>query len=313
MRPVVKEIEQSDQNTKVIIDYNDTDFRTFWKGKVEEILHIQESKIIQNTPFTQSGWFLDLGCGHGRLTPSYYTPERKIICVDYAINHLEMAMESQPYKNIYYIAADACRLPFRENAFSNGISIRLFHHIQNDQQFLKEIKRVFAQNAVLLLSYMNCRNLLRIIRFGKQCFRKEHIQIADVLFASHPQYMKQSLKQNNWRIQQNSGAGLLYQIASLTSRIEKTVAGNKITYKSFQYTDNFLSYILGKCNLALMQYLQLVNNKTINSHLEEKSLHEVLQCPQCGTKELNIQSNQISCTTCQTVYPIQGGIIDFRI
>lgn len=309
MRPIVKEIE----NTEVIIDYNDTDFRTFWKGKVEEILHKQESRIIANTPFEQQGWFLDLGCGHGRLISSYYHQDRNIICVDYAINHLQMAAESFPQENITFIAADANHLPFKNGSFSSGISIRLLHHMTNENQFLTEISRIYHKGAILLLSFMNNRNLLRILKYGLPCFKKAHIQTANVIYATHPVYIRNLLIKFKWKIQKNQGAGMLYQFSRMTSKVEKIVSSCKFISKCFEYTDIAFNYLLGKLNLALMQYLELKleNNKQANDGY--KTLNDILQCPQCQSDALKMTSANILCSHCQANYPIEGGIIDFRI
>ncbi len=313
MRPVVKEIEQINNNAKIIIDYNNTDFRIFWKGNVEEILHKQEYKLIQKISFRSGGCFLDLGCGHGRLIPAYYQKDRQIICVDYALNHLQMAAQTYPFKNITYIAADANHLPFRNHLFSGGISVRLFHHIASDKHFIKEISRVFNHQATLFISYMNCRNLLRMIRFGKQCFRKGHMQIADVLFATHPAYIKNQLKNHQWKIIHNSGAGLLYQLATITAKIEQLISINKGFYRCFEIMDNFFSFILGKLNLGLMQYLQVINYDSVNIPEVNESLAQMFQCPKCQATSLDIFPHEIRCKACETQYPVIEGIIDFRI
>lgn len=310
MRPEVKKV--SDRNSDaVIIDYNATDFREYWQGKAKDVLHESERKILKKMPVTKNGWLLDLGCGHGRLIPEYYHPNRKIVCVDYALNHLQIAEKDYPQKNIHYITADAYQLPFQPGVFASGICVRLFHHIANPEIFLQELTRVFANQAWLIFSYMNKRNIMRIFKYGKNSLRKEHAQISEVLYATHPEYMNTKLAQHRWEKTSGRGSGFMHQMSRSSKLLDKWIEKHPaVSYK----LDIFFSRILGSLNLALMQYLYLkkMDNSKIKP-IDTVCIEEILQCPKCHSPNLHFHKKAVVCPSCQATYPKTGKIIDFRI
>ena len=68
--------EKGDVN---IQDYSKVDYREFWKGFSKSYLDKKEKYIIQKLIPPVSGWFIDLGCGYGRLLPAYLKSNRQIV------------------------------------------------------------------------------------------------------------------------------------------------------------------------------------------------------------------------------------------
>ena len=54
-------------STNSIVDYNQSDYREFWKGPSKVLLDRAERLIIMNLLSENKGWFIDLGAGFGRL------------------------------------------------------------------------------------------------------------------------------------------------------------------------------------------------------------------------------------------------------
>ena len=140
-----------------IIDYSNRDFREYWTSQAKEILHRAETRIFHDMLPDTEGWFIDIGCGFGRFIPEYDNNKRKIILVDWAINHLEMVAERYKDKEMYYVAADGAHLPFKSGVINSGICIRLFHFINNPVRFISEISRILKSRSYFLITYMNKR------------------------------------------------------------------------------------------------------------------------------------------------------------
>jgi ubiquinone/menaquinone biosynthesis C-methylase UbiE len=123
-----------------IHDYNGRDYRTVWKHGRARFEDFFESSLAKKLLPKYPGWFVDIGGGYGRSYPLYKRNDRKVVIVDYAMNLLEIASETyKDDKNIFFVAADAYHLPFKNDIFNGGISIRVMHHMNLPEKFLAEI------------------------------------------------------------------------------------------------------------------------------------------------------------------------------
>lgn len=68
---------------------------------------------------------LEAGCGTGRMTPEFARNCGRLIAVDFSIESLRLnaaKMKAAGIRNIDYVQADICSLPFRTNAFDRVVS-----------------------------------------------------------------------------------------------------------------------------------------------------------------------------------------------
>lgn len=313
-----KTVPVTGQTEELIIDYNEEDFREYWETKAKSILDQYENELTREVHQDTRGWFLDLGCGHGRLTPSYYHEEKQIVLVDYAVNHLEMAAEAMDnWSNIHYIAADAYQLPFKNASFKGGVCVRLFHHINQPESFLSEFTRLFSGQSEVLFSFMNKRNLLRLFRHGFRCFRADHSRISRVLFGSHPKYVKEQFEKQQFEILTNRGSGFLHQITHSSPFMERSIEKSPRLFNLGKRIDHSMNNLLGPAGFAVMQYVllrRMVSKEDGPRQTADSSdLMSILQCPKCLSDQLYEINTFVKCTQCSTSYPRKGQIYDFRI
>lgn len=299
-----------------IADYNESDFRAYWTGKSKELLHHSECRILAEMLSPNRGWFVDIGAGFGRLVPSYTAPERKIVLVDYAKNHLEMAAKEYSHLDLHYIAADAGNLPFRNGVFSSGVCIRLFHHMPHAAPFLAEVSRVFQQRALVLLTYLNKRSLLRLIRYGLPSFKRTHEEMSPQLFGTHPAHFAQTAEAAGLKIRRMQGTGFIHQITHEVKPLENLVANSAAAFGAAKIVEYAADLSLGRLRLALMQYALLEKQggdaKSSDSPETHSTLLDILMCPSCQCSNLEATEEGLVCQHCAKIYPKDGQVYDFR-
>ena len=108
-----------------------------------------------------AGCALDIGCGPGQIITklSARLPEWKFIGVDRSLTMIHRAT-SLPH-SVFFLAGDACSLPFRGSSFDLVLCNSVLHHIGDPACLLAEIRRIAKPGAAILL-----RDLRRPSRFG---------------------------------------------------------------------------------------------------------------------------------------------------
>lgn len=106
-----------------------------------------------------SDTLLDVGCGTGYFTRRFTTDaaEQNVLGTDIDLNMLRFAGGHSAH-NIGFVAADACRLPFRDGSFDLVVSITALCFIREEKQALREMLRVARRRVVLGL--LNRHSLL---------------------------------------------------------------------------------------------------------------------------------------------------------
>ena len=313
----LRAVVSAHRDGNIIVDYQEDDFRDYWDSRCKSLLHECECEIIKRLLPPCDAWFVDIGCGYGRLTPTYLDSKKRIVAVDYSTKHLEMACDTYPQDNMYFVAADAYHLPFRDGVFASGLCIRLFHHIASPEAFLCELSRVFMNEASVVFNYMNKRNLMRVLRYGPSSCERGHREISRVLYATHPKYFARLAKHSGFKTIAQEGTGLIHQIAHRCRVVERLVEAAPCLIPLLAMAEKMGRVTLGRLRLALMQYV-LLHKVSDGSGLscaapQPQDLMDVLLCPGCRSTELYEDERGIGCTQCGTSYPKQGGIYDFRL
>ncbi len=314
---LTKSISLIDEEVVHIVDYSQDDFRDFWRTESKCFLHRSECKILNEMLQPHSDWFIDLGCGHGRLLPAYYQSDRPIVMVDYAMNHLEMVSQNHDQDNLFFIAADAYALPFRDQVFGQGISIRLLHHMDSPSRFINEFSRIFRSNAHFIMTYMNKRNILRMLKYGKDCFRHDHQHISEMLYGTHPALFQDLIQKAGCDISYQRSSGFLHQITKNSHLLEKLVGQSKTIAFLGSSMDQMYNRVFGSIGLGLMQYALMrkraQNKKSISAQKEYNSIMDILMCPSCSSTALLACDDVIQCLSCHRIYPKVNDIYDFRL
>jgi len=108
-----------------------------------------------------AGCAVDIGCGPGQILTklSPRLPEWKFIGVDRSLTMIHRAT-SLPH-SVFFLAGDACSLPFRGSSFDLVLCNSVLHHIGDPACLFAEIRRIAKPGAAILL-----RDLRRPSRFG---------------------------------------------------------------------------------------------------------------------------------------------------
>ena len=312
----LRAVVSAHRDRNIIIDYQEDDFRGYWDSGCKSLLHQCECEIIKRLLPPSDAWFIDIGCGYGRLTPTYLDSKKRIVAVDYSTKHLEMACNAYPQDNMFFVAADAYHLPFRDRVFTSGLCVRLFHHIASPEAFLGEFSRVFMNEASVVFNYMNKRNLMRVLRYGLGSCEHDHKEISRVLFATHPKFFARLTGNSGFKTICQEGTGLTHQIAHRCRVMERLVDAAPRLIPLLAVAERIGRLTLGRLRLALMQYVLLHkvsdDNKLSSGAPQPQSLIDILLCPGCRSIELCEDENGIECTQCGTSYPKHGRIYDFR-
>jgi ubiquinone/menaquinone biosynthesis C-methylase UbiE len=109
------------------------------------VLNMAEKEHTPNT-------VLDVGCGTGRLLRKArkYWPEAQLIGVDPADGMIEKARRLTPDAKFYVAQVES--LPLPDESVNLAFSTASFHHWQDQEKGLREIKRVLQVNGLLFLA-----------------------------------------------------------------------------------------------------------------------------------------------------------------
>ncbi len=124
--------------------------RLMWGYSVKEYAVLCEDSIAS----PPEGWVLDLACGSLAFTAEIYAngSNRPVVFLDQSLKLLRKGksrlekLEGNISENMFFLHADALRLPFKAGVFHSVVSLNLLHclSMEDVKRALKEIKRVLA-------------------------------------------------------------------------------------------------------------------------------------------------------------------------
>jgi SAM-dependent methyltransferase len=100
---------------------------------------------------------LELGCGTGYFTKSIPRDGNRIAAVDVSRELLASAKQNVPSKEVRFLRADACGLPFGDKSFHSVIGSSVLHHL-DIKRALPEIFRVLRPKGTIVFTEPNMLN-----------------------------------------------------------------------------------------------------------------------------------------------------------
>ena len=303
-------------NNQHLNSYELRDYSDYWVGLHKELVHKQEVAIIKKLLPKSTGWFGDFGGGFGRLIPEYLNNGRNGLLIDYSLNSLEQACERYP---VVGLAADVSKLPLNDNSVNGAIAVRLIQNSDDPETILREIYRTLSPGATVVLSYFNRRSLLRLLRYGPRCLKRDHVfeHLAQWgnMYGSHPKWFIDTAQKVGFQIGTQAGAGFTYQITNQFKFLEKMVEKTKISYRFLEHIGKWSDRFLGALRLSLWQFVVLRKDGEVSSqNTKVADLISILQCPQCTHPNLEEKSSSLlECPSCKTQYTKNGNVINFRL
>jgi SAM-dependent methyltransferase len=151
--------------------------KTYWEPEDESNKRRIEA-IANAIEVKRNEVAIDIGCGVGTFTYRIALKGGKAIGVDYSLTSLKVARglaerKFKGNKRIYFVAADATRLPFQDSSADVIVAADFIEHINNigKERFLDEAARILSNNGRMIIFTPNklrelIGNIIRWVRRG---------------------------------------------------------------------------------------------------------------------------------------------------
>lgn len=197
------------ESTAKISDYKDYDYKTdYWVNEDRSYENTVEQNTVERLVKSckNQDTITDIGCGFGRLFPSYQPHTKNQILIDYAQHLLDQAQkELRHTQNTQFIQGNMYELPLDDTSVDIALSIRTLHHLQTPEVFFNELHRILKPGGIAILEIPNKRNILTILRFliGRSKFNpfsKAPYAHSDTFINFHPNSIISDLKTSGFSV-----------------------------------------------------------------------------------------------------------------
>jgi SAM-dependent methyltransferase len=263
-------------------------------------------------------WFIDIGGSYGRLADTYVDKYKNCVILDYSLKTLQKNYEdiTQKYPNIFLIAANAYRMPFKTSSFDAGLMVRVLHHIEKPKQYLKEIARILNSGATYIQEFPNKRHIKARIKaflkgdkeirnlepYQQPCINLEGAKGDGVYFLNfHPRHIHNLLNEQGFILKKKQGCSYL-RIPFLKKIM---------SVKALIFFEKILQKILGKTDISpsILLKTELVKDDEKQSYSD---IEDIIACPICKSPLL-FKENTATCKKCERKYFKKKDIWDFRV
>lgn len=284
--------------------YEEVQYEEFWEGLAKRRLDELERAIITELLPAGGRRFIDVGCGYGRLADCYVDRFSQVFLLDGSQSLLGQARRATRGRAVY-VAADAVHLPFRAGSFDAALMVRVFHHVADSRACLSELHRVLCRDGRLVFNFSNKRNALRIAKWllrsnADDPFALNASGVGSTFIHHHPRFVHELLREVGFSHTIYRGAGVMDKVAQVSERLGRRAPLGKA-----------LSPFFGLIKVAPWMFCSAVAEGHVALR-EAGSLEDVLQCPACGGN-LSRTPQAFDCVACQRHFPVDAGIIDFRV
>lgn len=292
------------QTSAQICDYEGSDYRTrFWESADRAYEDAAERIALTRLLPPQGERLIEIGAGFGRLA-DLYTGYRQVILLDYAKSQLRQAQERLGRDDRFvYVAANLYNLPLADSALDTVVTVRVLHHVQDLRAAFREIERILKPKGTYVLEYANKRHLKAVLRYLLRRQRESPFSLAPYEFVAlnynfHPTYMEGRLREAGFAIER--------ELAVSTFRLP--LFKRLLSPTTLAALDGLLQRPTAPLKLAPSIFIQATTIKA-GSSVEPADLW---RCPRCHGTDLAEGEDGLECFTCNTIWPLDDGIYDFR-
>jgi len=316
-------------------DYESYDYQEFWEDD-KRFYEDQSERIALRTMLRgeigRDRLFIDIGCGYGRLF-NEYCRFSKIILVDYSMNNLKntrtriskyLSETGSGTPVVLYISADATELPFRSDIADGIGTVRVVHHIQKMDKYFDEVNRILKNGGLYLLEFANKRNIKNILKFfirkaDVSPFNKIPSQIGETIRNYHPADIKEKLSSRDINIEK------MISVSNFRLSLLKKIFGNRMLIffeRIYQKLFPFITlgpsiFIKGRSRTSMSTDSAAANGARLPKKTDPDGMisHfiDMLICPGCKEGGLKQLKEKIGCNACGRSFPVDNGIIDFKL
>ena len=284
--------------------YEGVEYQGFWDDPRLRRQDMLEQHIVSEMLPASGRRILDLGAGYGRLAPCYVDRFDQVILCDGSLSLLRDARAALGNRATL-VAADLGRLPFKAASFDCVLTIRVLQHVHELTDTLAGVRRILGGDGRLVFSYHNKRNakdILRnlVARGDASPFSLQSTEPMPTLISRHPTTVEATLADVGFSPPDYQGTAFVHALAGITERFgSQTPAGARVA--PFMGRHRLAPWLIGKSFAQGPDPLR-----------QAHSIDDLLQCPACaGNLDRSIDS--LSCSVCRRGYPIDDGILDFRL
>lgn len=182
--------------------------------------------------------------------------------------------------------------------------IRVLHHLVSPPRALTEIRRVMKGGSTFILEYANKQNLKAVLRYWLRKqewdpFSTPPVEFVDLNFNFHPRYIRAELQEAQFQLER--------QLTVSHFRINFL---KKIVPTPLLVTLDSLAQLTG--NLWQLSPSVFTRSRAVGTSPQPENPGDIFQCPRCGSYPLDREEEQLVCSSCGQIYPLQDGIYDFR-
>jgi ubiquinone/menaquinone biosynthesis C-methylase UbiE len=302
-------------------DLFDYDYSKYWEKRAYE--NLAEKNLLNKIFLNKGGyWFLDIGGSYGRLTSTYYDSYNKPVIIDYSLKTLIKNRDfiKTKYPNTELIAANAYKMPFRENTFDGALMVRVIHHIEKPDIYFKELNRIMKGNSSYIQEFPNKIHIKAVFRalmkldfnlFKREPYLQPQItgeegsnkEYNHIFYNYHPKHIKKLLKENNFKILRKYGCSYL------RSPFIKKMLGENLMIFIEKIMQNTLSWT----NISPSIFLDTQIKKDSKKDGQTLNLADILVCPSCKKSLTYKGSNLAICKKCSKNFHKKDDVWDFRI
>jgi ubiquinone/menaquinone biosynthesis C-methylase UbiE len=118
--------------------------------------------VMESINMEKEGLVLDVGCGTGLLFEYVANKAEAIVGLDISRETLLQAKKrAKKFANVHLILADSDNIPVKEDVFSHVFALTLIQNTPNPLKTLNEIKRVTKENAVIIVTGLKKKFLIK--------------------------------------------------------------------------------------------------------------------------------------------------------
>ncbi len=299
-------------------DYENYDYRQFWKDDqrlYEDRCERMALRKLLSPIGGQRGIFADIGCGYGRLFAEY-KGFGTILMLDYSMKNLRTAKsniekylgpDKQRLSSVYFIAADALKLPLATDSVDVLLTVRVVHHLSNPQFYFDQVRRVTKGGGTFIMEFANKRNTKNILRslVGKMDtspFNLLPSRVGDTILNYHPKHLLAMLAERNF------GICKLLSVSNFRIQLVKKALPLKFLLSLENMYQNVFSFL----SLGPSIFIKAELPKQVSDSMKASKIEDILACPNCAGAKLNLAPQEAACTKCGKRYRVEEGIFNFK-
>lgn len=306
-------------------DEENYDYREYWNGRAYEDAaeKIALKKLLKGTSGKR---YIDVGGSFGRNIELVGKSFKEVVILDYSLNTL-LKYEKEildRYPNAKLVAGNAYKLPFAKNSFDGGMSIRVLHHLNEPEQYFKELGRILASSALYIQEVANKVHFKATLKWmlkgqvemldekpyqqpTRNSKQKEGSTTEGVFMNFHPDFIKKEMHKNGFLRLKSLGCSF-FRIPGIKKILPLNVlVGLEKVAQIFMGGSYFTPSILIRGTM-----IKNTDPGKINSMVNlNADFTSILRCPECKSK-LSISGDTAKCAKCSKSYTKHSTVWDLR-